>query len=160
MLWAPEPARRAPENTPKKSPESTPRHPRSLDFSRGKKVSEPTPAVADRPGGLPVSLGLRPKRSSVALLNFCPHQYDVYATVVVFLWTPPWRWKFTKDWVGLPQLYLGTPRVSCSCLPPRGVRGGSGLSCSLGNRRFLADSGPDPGENLFVICISASSAAG
>ncbi len=34
---------------------------------------------------------------------------------------------------------------------PEGPGGGSGLSFLLGNPRFWADPGPDPGGNVFLI---------
>ncbi len=43
---------------------------------------------------------------------------------------------------------------------PGGSGGESGLLCSKGDRGFWADSGPDPGGNLFVILILALRAAG
>ncbi len=53
------------------------------------------------------------------------------------------------------------PFCFCPWLPSPGGSGGeSGLSCPLGNRGFWADSGPDPGENLFVIFMLALSAVG
>ncbi len=39
--------------------------------------------------------------------------------------------------------------------PPGGSGGGSGLSFSLGDRGFWADSGPDPGGTLPCISILA-----
>ncbi len=44
--------------------------------------------------------------------------------------------------------------------PPGGSGGGSGLTLSFGNRGFWADSGPDPGGDLFVMFILVLSAAG
>ncbi len=38
-------------------------------------------------------------------------------------------------------------------------KGGCGLSSPSGNRRFCADSGPDPGGNIFRILILAQRAA-
>ncbi len=49
--------------------------------------------------------------------------------------------------------FLGYP-------PPGGSVVGSGQSFSPGGRWFLADSGPDPGGNIFVIMILAFSAVG
>ncbi len=43
--------------------------------------------------------------------------------------------------------------------PPGGPGGGSGLSFSLEDRGFWADSGPDPGGNIFLLLIFALSAA-
>ncbi len=49
----------------------------------------------------------------------------------------------------------------CSCLSsPSGSGGGSGLSCSSGDRLFWADSDTDPGGNLLLIFILALSTAG
>ncbi len=39
------------------------------------------------------------------------------------------------------------------------TQGGSGLARSSGDLRFLADPGPDPGGNLFVMFIFALRAA-
>jgi hypothetical protein len=46
------------------------------------------------------------------------------------------------------------------CISPAGGSGGgSGLSSPIQRREFWADSGPDPGGNLFLILILALSAA-